>query len=55
MFDRHRAVQDVLAMKLTFTNRTAELKELDAAATASGLLVVFGRRVSARLGCWHTG
>jgi AAA+ ATPase superfamily predicted ATPase len=44
MFDRHRAVQDVLAMKLTFTNRTAELKELDAAATASGLLVVFGRR-----------
>ena len=44
MFDRHRAVQDVLAMKLNFTNRTAELKELDAAATASGLLVVFGRR-----------
>ena len=44
MFDRHRAVQDVLPMELTFTNRTAELKELDAAATGSGLLVVFGRR-----------
>src|SRR5271156_1341818 len=31
-------------MELTFTNRTGELKELDAAARAGGLLVVFGRR-----------
>ena len=31
-------------MELTFTNRTAELNELEAAATAGGLLVVFGRR-----------
>jgi len=31
-------------MYLEFTNRTAELKELEAAAKAGGLLVVFGRR-----------
>lgn len=31
-------------MNLSFTNRGAELKELDAAAKAGGLLVVFGRR-----------
>ena len=31
-------------MDLPFTNRTAELKELDSAAKAGGLLVVFGRR-----------
>jgi len=31
-------------MKPEFTNRTAEWKELDAAARAGGLLVVFGRR-----------
>lgn len=31
-------------MELAFTNRTAELKELSAAATSGGLLVVFGRR-----------
>lgn len=31
-------------MELPFTNRTDELKELDAAAKAGGLLVVFGRR-----------
>ena len=31
-------------MELPFTNRTDELKDLDAAATAGGLLVVFGRR-----------
>ena len=31
-------------MELSFTNRTAELKELESAATAGGLLVVFGRR-----------
>lgn len=34
----------VLSMELSFTNRTDELKELDAAAKAGGLLVVFGRR-----------
>lgn len=31
-------------MELPFANRTDELKELDAAAKAGGLLVVFGRR-----------
>lgn len=31
-------------MELTFTNRTDELKELDAAARTGGLLVLFGRR-----------
>ena len=31
-------------MNLAFTNRTAELRELGAAAKAGGLLVVFGRR-----------
>ena len=31
-------------MELSFTNRTAELKELESATTAGGLLVVFGRR-----------
>jgi hypothetical protein len=31
-------------MELTFTNRIAELKELESATTAGGLLVVFGRR-----------
>ncbi len=31
-------------MELSFTNRTAELRELDAAADAGGLMVVFGRR-----------
>jgi AAA+ ATPase superfamily predicted ATPase len=31
-------------MNLEFTNRDAELKELEAAAKAGGLLVVFGRR-----------
>lgn len=31
-------------MELPFTNRTDELKELDAATKAGGLLVVFGRR-----------
>ena len=31
-------------MELTFTNRAAELQELDRAAAAGGLLVVFGRR-----------
>jgi AAA+ ATPase superfamily predicted ATPase len=31
-------------MNLEFANRVAELKELDAAAKAGGLLVVFGRR-----------
>lgn len=31
-------------MNLSFTNRTRELQELDAAAKAGGLLVVFGRR-----------
>jgi hypothetical protein len=31
-------------MELSFTNRSAELKELESAATAGGLLVVFGRR-----------
>jgi AAA+ ATPase superfamily predicted ATPase len=31
-------------MELSFTNRIAELKELESAATAGGLLVVFGRR-----------
>ncbi len=31
-------------MNLAFANRTAELNELDAAARAGGLLVVFGRR-----------
>ena len=31
-------------MELQFTNRALELKELDAAAKAGGLLVVFGRR-----------
>ncbi len=31
-------------MRLEFTNRVAELKELGAAAQAGGLLVVFGRR-----------
>ncbi len=31
-------------MVLEFTNRTAELKELDGAAKAGGMLVVFGRR-----------
>src|SRR5664279_704256 len=31
-------------MNLEFTNRGAELKELEAAAKAGGLLVVFGRR-----------
>ncbi len=44
MFDRHHVFRDVLLMELTFTNRTAELKELEAAATAGGLLVMFGRR-----------
>ena len=31
-------------MELLFTNRADELRELDAAAKAGGLLVVFGRR-----------
>ncbi len=31
-------------MELNFANRTAELKELESAAAAGGLLVVFGRR-----------
>ena len=31
-------------MRLSFVNRTAELKELDAAARKGGLLVVYGRR-----------
>ena len=31
-------------MELSFVNRTAELKELDAAAAAGGLMVFFGRR-----------
>lgn len=31
-------------MNLEFTNRAAELKELEAAAHSGGLLVVFGRR-----------
>ena len=31
-------------MELPFTNRVDELSELDAAAKAGGLLVVFGRR-----------
>src|SRR5437763_928808 len=31
-------------MELSFANRRAELKELDAAAAAGGLLVFFGRR-----------
>jgi len=31
-------------MELVFSNRKAELKELDSAARAGGLLVVFGRR-----------
>ena len=31
-------------MQLTFSNRISELKELDAAAAAGGLLVIFGRR-----------
>lgn len=36
--------ETVPGMELPFTNRTDELKELDAAAKAGGLLVVFGRR-----------
>ncbi len=36
--------ETVPGMELPFTNRTDELKELDAAANAGGLLVVFGRR-----------
>lgn len=31
-------------MELDFTNRIAELKELEASAVSGGLLVVFGRR-----------
>ena len=31
-------------MNLEFTNRSVELKELEGAAKAGGLLVVFGRR-----------
>ena len=31
-------------MKLSFINRQSELKELDAAAAAGGLVVIFGRR-----------
>ena len=34
----------IARMELPFTNRVDELKELDAAAKAGGLLVVFGRR-----------
>ena len=44
MFDKHHVLWNILLMELTFTNRTAELKELESAATAGGLLVVFGRR-----------
>lgn len=33
-----------MAMQLPFVNRRQELKELDAAAAAGGLLVIFGRR-----------
>ena len=44
MFDKHHVLWNILLMELTFTNRTAELKELESAATLGGLLVVFGRR-----------
>ena len=44
MFDVHHVIGEVWPVELTFTNRTSELKELDAAAIAGGLLVVFGRR-----------
>lgn len=45
MFDKHHVSHKATAgMELPFTNRTAELKELGTAATAGGLLVVFGRR-----------
>lgn len=44
MLDTHNVLRDNYAMELSFTNRGAELKELDRAATTGGLLVVFGRR-----------
>ena len=44
MFDTHNVSGKVFGMELLFTNRTDELKELDSAAKAGGLLVVFGRR-----------
>jgi AAA+ ATPase superfamily predicted ATPase len=44
MFDAHHVFCDTLIMELAFTNRLAELKELESAAAAGGLLVVFGRR-----------
>jgi len=44
MFDTHNVECKVSCMELLFTNRTGELKELDSAAKAGGLLVVFGRR-----------
>ena len=36
--------EKIWLMKLSFVNRRAELKELDAAAAGGGLLVLFGRR-----------
>jgi AAA+ ATPase superfamily predicted ATPase len=44
MLDKHNASRAKFAMGLSFTNRTDELRELDRAARAGGLLVLFGRR-----------
>jgi AAA+ ATPase superfamily predicted ATPase len=44
MFDEHHFCCHFRFVELSFANRTAELKELDTAATTGGLFVVFGRR-----------
>ena len=44
MFDMHHPVAERYLMELSFTNRTAELKELQNAMISGGLIVVFGRR-----------
>lgn len=44
MFNRHHVLWNVSLTELSFTNRSAELKELQSAVSSSGLLVVFGRR-----------
>ena len=44
MFDKHHFWRYGAGMALTFVNREAEIRELDAAARRGGLLVVYGRR-----------
>jgi hypothetical protein len=44
MIDDHNLWLQATSMELSFVNRKSELKELDEAAAAGGLLVFFGRR-----------